>query len=430
MAAFMALYLKVLIFFLFAPGLSTPAGHGPPGLIPPGRIPPGRTAPGRTPSLLTASEPECKESYGGNIDLYHCMEALEHWKSRFRNRQQKFSRHHIVGGAISTMPQAVTFQTCSIGVDLADVSFGNSEFRHVMSSWATLKIGIDILLHSCVSPRPGTTPRNTPADKKWHIGGRLVFGSFDIVVINPALNVGMGTCLHPPRTPPMSLGRCIETQANFLQQSRQPHGQNRVQSPPARPIVPAVSHGNWPGQSPSLSPVQAGAGGHPLPGAHFVPGLSRIPRPPTGYAAIEYKAVPVYQPVPGYQPASGLQPVPGAPLVPGYQPATGFPGALSIPRYQPAAGFQPVPGAPSIPGIHQIPRPPTGSMMNRQPPPPPPGSRKASATYQQLHPPPPPPPPPTATATTTAIARPFGPLNRYSGRGGGQQRPLGDGSGD
>lgn len=355
MAAPMIIYLQILTFFLFAPSLST------------------------------ASAPECKASYGTHIDIYHCVEALEQWKPRFRNGQQKFSRHPVVGGSLNTMPQAITFQTCSIGVDLVDVAFGDSQFRHVMSTWSKIKTDIDKLLYSCVSPRPGTTPPQSAANKKWNEGGRLVSGNFEVVIIDPRKGVGVNTCLQPHQTPPMSLGRCVEAQANFLQQSRQSQDQKRVQSPPTHPIAPAFSHLAWQNRPPSFSPVQAAAAGNAVPGGHLAPGISHIPGPPAGYVPYQ-QAVPVYQPVPGYQPVPVYQPVPGYQPIPGYQP---------VPGVQPAPGFQPVPG---VAGVRAIPRPQTGHMAYQKPPPPPP-------------------------TTLTATARLFDPLNQYSGHGGRQLRP-------
>ena len=141
--------------------------------------------------------------------------------------------------------------------------------------------------------------------------------SFEIIVVDPTSGVGVDTCSQPHKAHPMSLSRCVETRANLLQQPSQSQGQNKVQSPPARPIESAVSHQSGQLQLPPLGPWQAVAAGHQVPGAGHRVEIS------------------LYKPGPDPLPVPGLQ---ADPI------------------------FQPFHGAPPVPGARPIPRPPTGGM--------------------------------------------------------------------
>ena len=295
------------------------------------------------PRLSVAGTPQCKASYGTGIDVYHCKEALEHWRLRFTSAPQKFSRHPIVGGATGTMPQGAIFQTCSIGIDLVDAPFAGSQFRHVVSTWAKLKSDIDQLLYSCVSPRPGTRPQGAVEHPQWHLGGRLESGSFEYVIVNPDFRIGIGTCLQPRKPLTMSLGKCVETQANFMQH-QQANELQRVQAiaqrPPARPIVPGVHIRNWQIPPPGFSPPPASPGGHPPLGAYMAHGAHSfapttfIPYQPPGQAVhpnpIQGGSHPPAAFRPYRPPVPGVHPIPGAlisaphrPRVPGVNPNPG-----------------------------------------------------------------------------------------------------------
>lgn len=159
-------------------------------------------------TTLTASA-MCDASYGKNIQYEHCAEALSVFPLLYpRDVEpvlQQYSRDaRTARKRVYSMPQAYTWRTCSIGVDLADLPRGSqsSETANSRSVSETPRTVLALMKHvmdQCVRSRG--------------VGGRLQSGGLDVVIIHPGSGLGKGTCLAPLQSDHESLGSFIAYQA-------------------------------------------------------------------------------------------------------------------------------------------------------------------------------------------------------------------------
>jgi len=203
----------------------------------------------------SSANPLCNKLYGVRIEFVHCLEALQSLQSLWHRSTaasalQAFSRQTDLAGKMNHMPQAFTWKTCAVGIDIADPVPIDGR---LLSSWETLGRDVLLVLNTCV--------------RQQGFGGRFHGDGFDIVIISPGAGLGHDTCLALPRAVGMSLGRCIALRAESKeqmsiagmdqQQSLPLNVPNYAQPGPSsgQPGVPHPFMGHNMGQPPPLHPV-------------------------------------------------------------------------------------------------------------------------------------------------------------------------------
>ena len=114
------------------------------------------------------------------------------------------------------LPQGFVSGSCAIGIDLLSHTPDSR-----LSSWRVQVEGIEGLINMCVEP--------------FGMGGSFVHRGLEFIITNPTAGISEGTCLAPPPSPFLPLGRCIEARAQAVEKIAQ-RGQI-LQSflPPVRP---------------------------------------------------------------------------------------------------------------------------------------------------------------------------------------------------
>lgn len=154
------------------------------------------------------ADPVCVPSYGVDIDIADCTEAMHTFFAAAPlasgwDSPQRFSRNANEVGKFHHMPLPFIWRTCAIGIDLTDPPHRSPVLAKV-SNWQTLSLEVAKLLRACVLQHK--------------VGGKLVLQDFEFVVINPLSGIGHDTCMASHKPLAMSLGRCIEARGRAREQ--------------------------------------------------------------------------------------------------------------------------------------------------------------------------------------------------------------------
>lgn len=201
------------------------------------------------------ADPVCVPSYGMDIDLADCAEAMKTLLAAVPlaggwDRPQRFSRNANEVGKFHHMPLPFIWRTCAFEIDLTDPPHRFPVLAKV-TTWQALSLVVAKLLRDCVLQHK--------------VGGKLVLQDFEVVVINPLSGIGHDTCMASHKPLAMSLGRCIEARgrareqiANNLDQTPLFHSQagilDAAQQPPSPPLLrPTATRGGFNPPVPSMT---------------------------------------------------------------------------------------------------------------------------------------------------------------------------------
>ena len=179
-----------------------------------------------------AQNPECGIEYGVNLSEEDCMrsiydlfEILVPDVTSFHS-QGLFSRQRSISNLGTTLPQARPYQTCSVGIDVA-----NPAGPPVRAIFRTVWRSLTDLYHTCV--------------RGPHLGGSLERDGLVYVVVHTASLVGQGTCLVPETPPIENLAQCVALKVHAMQrayaaQSAPQGGSASALTPPSLPPQPGL----------------------------------------------------------------------------------------------------------------------------------------------------------------------------------------------
>lgn len=202
---------------------------------------------------ISAQDPICSPSFGENIMYQDCQSAISASYVLASPILDTFPQHWsrdsaVLGGKMYHMPQAHTWKTCAIGIDLVDAP----DNIHGKLTPRALKDIVEHMLRTCV--------------RRHGQGGLFRFRGIEIVVVHPLAGLGDGTCLgypSPGRPLSTSLGAIIYERAVAKSVPYEPLPPGLFpQAPPPQAPPPPVP----PPQGPlpqGLRPPLGGAHGHP-----------------------------------------------------------------------------------------------------------------------------------------------------------------------
>ena len=179
-----------------------------------------------------AQEPECSIYYGVNINHMDCIHSItDHYESLVRGEpvltgEALFSRHRTISSLRATLPQAYPYQTCSIGIDVA-----NPVGPPIRAPYRDIFQNMLSLYDTCVQGRQS--------------GGSLERHGLVYVIVHTASPVAQGSCLEPRTVPLVNLAECISQKAQAVEMSMAApttwvRGSASGLTPPALPPLPQL----------------------------------------------------------------------------------------------------------------------------------------------------------------------------------------------
>jgi len=143
------------------------------------------------------------------VNLRTISRVLEDFKLKTRyfindrhNTLYLFGRRSTLVDRQHVLPQGFVSGSCAIGVDLPSHTPDSR-----LSSWSVQADGIETLINTCVEPLG--------------VGGSFVHRELEFIITNPAAGITEGTCLAPPPSPGLPLGRCIEVRVQAMEKIAQ-----------------------------------------------------------------------------------------------------------------------------------------------------------------------------------------------------------------